>query len=105
MRGGFVDAVDYNVDVAVVVEIAKGGAPPRHFFENAGTGVQRDIRKPAVPQIAVQHFAFAITRFRIGLANLGIDVAVADEDVGPTVVVEADVSYAAATEASLLSQP
>src|SRR5690349_14299139 len=52
-----VDAIDDEVEVAVVVEVAEGAAARRRWDGDAGAGVERNVFKTAVAQIAIEKFA------------------------------------------------
>jgi len=85
-----------QLTVAVIVEIAEGAAARGGGSRNSGAGVERDVFEVAVAQIAIEKFALRVTGFRGELLDLGIDVAIADEDVGPTVVVKIEKAAAPA---------
>ena len=50
----------------------------------------------AVVQVVVEQFSLRISGFGLQLLDLGIDVAVADQDVGPSVVIEIEEAAAPA---------
>src|SRR5712692_919412 len=50
--------------------------------------MHRYIFEPPVTQVAIEKFALGVSGLGLQLFDLGIDVAVADQDVGPAVVVE-----------------
>src|SRR4029077_16374329 len=83
-----VDAIDDEVEVTVVVEITKGAAARRSCGRDAGAGIERNVLEVAVAKIAIEEFALWIAGFGGELFDFGIDVTVADENVGPTVVVK-----------------
>src|SRR5947207_639248 len=82
-----VDSVDDHVEVAVIVKVAESATARSDRRGDSGPGVVGDILEAPVAEIFVEQFALRITRFRLELLDFGIDVAVADEDVGPAVVV------------------
>jgi len=83
-----VDGIDNDVEVAVVVEVAESAATRGDRSGNAGTCVVGDIIEASIAQILVKQLALRIAGFGLELLDFGIDVAIADEDVGPAVVVE-----------------
>jgi len=91
-----VDTIDDEVEVAVIVEIAEGAAARGCRSRNSGAGVERNIIEAAVAKIAIEKFALWVTGFGGELFDFGIDVAIADEDVGPTVVVKIEKAAAPA---------
>src|SRR5260370_2144434 len=100
--GEIVDGVDDNVETAVIVEVAEGATSGGHGNGDAGTGVVRDVAKAAIAQIFVEQLALGVAGFGLELLDFGIDVAVADENVGLAVVVHVE---KAATPAEVLSVP
>jgi len=94
-----VDAIDDEVEIAVIVEITEGGAARGGGSRNSSAGVERDVFEVAVAQIAIEKLALWVTCFGGELFDFGIDVTVADEDVRPTVVVKIE---KAATPAKIL---
>ena len=99
-----VDAIDDEVEIAVVVEIAEGTAARGGGSRNSGAGVKRDVFEVAVAQIAIEKLALRIAGFGGELFDFGIDVAVADEDVGPTVVVKIEEAAAPAEILRMLAE-
>jgi len=85
--GEIVDSVDDDVEVAVIVEVAEGAAARGHGRGDAGAGVVGNVIEAAVAEIFVEQLALRIAGFGLELLDFGIDVAVADENVGPAVVV------------------
>src|SRR5260370_4438187 len=97
-----VDGVDDEVESAVVVEIAEGAAARGDGNGDAGAGVVRNVSEVAVAEIFVEQLALRVAGFGLELLDFGIHVAVADENVGPAVVVHVE---KAATPAKGLSVP
>ena len=79
--------VDDNVDVAVVVEVAEGAAAACGRIGDSRTNLERNIREVAVAEVAIEQLALTVSGFGFQLLDFGIDVAVADQNVGPAVVV------------------
>src|SRR5215467_8383095 len=102
--GNIVDAIDDHVEIAFVVEVADGQAAAGDSFQNAGTGVERYVAKGAVAQVAVKNLALAIAGFGSGITDLRIDVAVAEKNIGPAVIVEVEKSGAPAQEAGIAAE-
>src|SRR5258706_15897395 len=73
-------------------------------FENAGAGVDRDVAKGAVAQVAVEHFPLAVARFGAGVADFRVDVAVAQQNIGPAVVIEIEKRRAPAEKTRVAAQ-
>src|SRR5437867_10022437 len=99
-----VDTVDKNIDVAVIVEVAKGTPASGHFFQDSRPAIQRDVGELSVPQITIYYLALSITRLGIGLGHLRINVAIADENIGPAIVVEIDEARAPTAKACISAQ-
>src|SRR5256885_7519819 len=91
-----VDTIDDEVEIAVVVEITEGTAARGSRSRNSSAGVERDVFEVAVAQIAIEKFALRVAGFGGELFDFRIDMAVADEDVGPTVVVKIEKAAAPA---------
>src|SRR5580704_7392859 len=87
-----VDRVDHDIDVS------ESRATRRARFGNTGPGLKRYIGKVAVPQILVEQLALGIAGFSLQLLDLRIDVAVADQDVGPSVVIHVEEAAAPTQE-------
>src|SRR4029077_9759447 len=68
--------------------ISEGASSRGHRIGNAAPRVQRNIRKMAVAEIAIQKFALRISRLCLELLNLGIHVPIADQNVRPAIVIE-----------------
>src|ERR1700694_5967300 len=58
------------------------------------------IPGPAVPETSAN---LPLPRFRVSFANLRIDMTIADEDVGPSIVVEIQEAHAPAEEPRVLT--
>src|SRR5439155_1759819 len=82
-----VDGVDDDVEVAVIVEVAEGASARGDRRGNSGASVIGNIFEAPVAQIFVEQLALRITRFSLELLDFGINVTVANEDVGPAVIV------------------
>src|SRR6202162_2768339 len=59
----------------------------------------------SVPQIAVEQFTLGITRFGFQLFDLGINVAVADQNIGPAIVVEIEEPATPSQKLRVRAQP
>src|SRR5438309_1314801 len=82
-----VDGVDDDVEVAVIVEVAEGASARGDRRGNSVASVIGNIFEAPVAQIFVEQLALRITRSSLELLDLGINVTVANEDVGPAVIV------------------
>src|SRR2546425_10566760 len=91
-----VDGVDYDVEIAVIVEIAEGAAARGDGNGDAGAGLAGDVGEAAVAEIFVEQLLLRVAGFGLELLDLGIDVTVADENVGPAVVVHVEKAAAPA---------
>ena len=94
--GEAVDGVDDDVDVAVVVEVSEGAAAASGGRGDAGAALRGDLFEPSVAQVAVEVLVLGIWGFDVQLFDLGIDVAVAEQNVGPAVVVHVEEAAAPA---------
>src|SRR5208337_3940396 len=83
--GGIED--DY-VEIAIVVDVAKGGATTRLEGAVIEPGAIRNFVESPVSQVAKQLYRLAILDFVFKCIHQGGKVAVGNEDVGPAVVVE-----------------
>ena len=79
---------DQDVQVSVVVEVAKGAAAAGMMGRHGCTSFFSELRKLAVPQVAEEHRLAARGKLREGAFELRIDIAGDIEDVGPTVIIE-----------------
>src|SRR4051794_33884272 len=79
--------VDDDIDIAVIIEIPKSTATRGRWSGDACTSLQRNILESTVAQIFVQQLSLRIPRFGLQLPDLGIDMPVADQDVGPAIVI------------------
>src|SRR4051794_19095138 len=50
-----VDAIDNDVKISVIVEVADRTSAARHHLENAGAGIDRDVREFSRAVIPVKH--------------------------------------------------
>lgn len=83
-----IHAIDENVKITIVVEIADGHAAAGDLFQDTRTERGRDLRELTVTEITVGHFALPVAGFRAGLSHLRKNVAIAKENVRVRVVVE-----------------
>src|SRR5260370_30908015 len=88
--------MDAQGEIGSVVEVAEGGASRGNGIGDARSGMHRYIFEPPVTQVAIEKFALGVSGLGLQLFDLGIDVAVADQDVGPAVVVEIEKAAAPA---------
>jgi hypothetical protein len=91
-----VHAVSDEIDVPIIVVVAEGAAARGRGLGNAGAGFLRNIGETAVVHIVVEQLALRVARFGAQLLHLRIDMAVADEDVGPAIIVEIEKTNASA---------
>ena len=75
-----------DVQIAIVIKIAQRTAATRDSFEDSRSGVERYILEFAVAQIAIEYLALAIAGFAGLFGYFRIDVAIARENIGPTIV-------------------
>src|SRR5213593_2088905 len=94
--GIIVDGIDYDVEVAVIVEIAEGAAARSNGNGDAGAGLAGDVGEAAVAEIFVEQLLLRVAGFGLELLDFGIDMAVADENVRPAVVVHIEEAAAPA---------
>src|SRR5580658_3728326 len=87
-RGDVTRVVDDDVHLSGVEEISEGSAACTALEENAGAGTQGNILEGTIALITIENLALAIRRAILIVINLGIDMAICDEDIGPAVVVE-----------------
>src|SRR3954468_2522882 len=102
--GKAVDSVDHDIDVAVVVEISKRRATRSAWIRDTRASLKRYICEVAVPQVLIKQLALSIPRFRLELLYFWIDVTVANQNVGPAVIVEIKESNAPAEELRVRAQ-
>src|SRR6266849_10913793 len=88
--GKIVDGVDDDIEVAVVVEVAEGAPARGDRRGDARPGVVGNIIEAPVAQILVKQLALRVAGFGLELLDFRIDVAVANENVGPAVVVHVE---------------
>src|SRR5262249_24565886 len=96
-----VHRVDNHVDVAVVIKISESASTGCDRLRDARSALHRDIFEASVSQIAIQQLALRISGLGLELLDFWIDVAVADQDVRPAVVVHIEKS---ATPAKVLRE-
>src|SRR5437660_3531025 len=99
-----VDGVDDHVEVAVIVEVAESAAARSDGHGDSGAGIVGNIVEAAVAQILVEQLALRVTCFGLELLDFGIDVAVADKNVGPAVVVHVEETAAPAEILRVLAE-
>ena len=85
-----VDGVDDHIDVAVIVEISERAASRRHRCGDTRPGIEGNVIKAPIAQIFVEQLALRVACFRFELLDFGVHMAVANQDVGPAVVVEVE---------------
>src|SRR5258708_1559985 len=100
--GKIIYGVDDDVEIAVVVEVAEGTSARGDGNGDARAGVIRNVDKPAIERIFVEQLAVRVAVFGLELLDFGIDVAVANEDVGPAVIVHVEKT---AAQAEILCVP
>src|SRR5208337_3504510 len=79
---------DNDVEIAVVVDVAKGGAAARLEGAIVEPGAIRNFLESPVSQVAEQLYRLAILDFVFERIHQGGKVAVGNEDVRPAIVVE-----------------
>ena len=99
-----VDGVDHHIHVAVIVKITEGAAARSGRGHDGGTRLLRDVIETAVAQILVQQFLLRVAGFGLELFDFGIHVAVANQNVGPAVIVGVEKSAAPAEELRVTSK-
>src|SRR4051812_1210432 len=87
-----VDIVDDDVEVAVVVEISKGGAARGLDDRQGRTEFRGDIAEPSIPQVAINDLRLLVCRLRFQRIDFRVDVAVDQEEIEPAVVIEVEES-------------
>src|SRR5579872_1029912 len=85
-----IDGVDDHVDIAVVIEVAEGAASRGAGRGNSGASIQRDIFEMPVALIAIQQLSLGVAGFGAQLFDLGINMAIANQDVRPAVIIEVE---------------
>ena len=95
---------DEDVDVAIVVEIAKGHAAAGVDFGNAGAGLFEQFFEFAAAQIPEHHVGRLVGGIGEFLFHLGIDHAGGAEKVRQTIVVEVHDAGAPGYETGFHSQ-
>src|SRR5439155_21083547 len=94
---------DQNIQIAIVVEVAKSAPAGCGWRLDSRTALQRNILKLSVA-IAIEQLALGVAGFGGQLLDLGIDVAVADQNVGPAVIIHVKKSAAPTQIARIQSQ-
>ncbi len=93
-HGVVAEVVDDGFDASVVEEVGGGKAAAGTRVGQGGAGGFADVLELDWPcatdaaEVVVEEAGFAIEGAQLGGVNLGIDVAVDDEEVGPAVVVD-----------------
>src|ERR1700704_817917 len=82
-RGRFVHVDDGDVDVSVVVEISEGGASAAVGLNEGGPACGADVDEAPLAEILVQDLSLLEGDVEPASVDLGEDVAVGHEDVGP----------------------
>src|SRR5262249_54404596 len=83
-----VDAIHDEIKVTIVVKITESAAAGCGRGGNSRSRQKRNVFEVIVAQIAVEQFALRITCFGGELFDLRIDVAVAEKNVWPAVVIK-----------------
>src|SRR5207253_8848752 len=91
------------IQIAIVVEVAKSAPAGGGWSLDSRAALQRNIFKFSVA-IAIEQLALRVAGFGGQLLDLGIDVAVADQNVGPAVVIHVKKSAAPTQIARIQSQ-
>ena len=94
--GIVVDRVDDHVDVAIVVEVAEGTASGCNWIGDPGPHLQRNVCKMAVAQVSIEQLTLWVSSLGLQLLNFGIHMPIADQDVGPAIVIEIEEAAAPA---------
>ena len=76
-----IQIVDDHVDIAIIIYIAEGGSPARVFFRKRSAQLCGHFGKGPVAIVLVNEIALAVAW------QLGVDVAVDDKQINPTIVV------------------
>ena len=97
--GRVVQVVDDDVDVAVVVEVGKGGAAAGLRRRHRRAELLGDVGEAPVAEVAIDDFALLVAGFGLELPHLGIDVAVDEEQIEPAIAVEIEEADAPAKPA------
>src|SRR5712675_2737222 len=82
-----------DVDVSVVVKIAEGGASAAVGLSDGGPACGADVDETPLAEILVQNLSLLEGDVEPAGVDLGEDVAVGHEDVGPAVVIEIEETY------------
>src|SRR6185437_12426181 len=90
--------------IAIVVEIAEGAAARRRRLGDARPRDQGNIFKLPIAQVAVHQLALGVAFLGGEPFHYRIYVAVADEDVGPAVVIHVEPAAAPAQKARVQAQ-
>src|SRR5207237_1963916 len=70
-----IDGADQNIQIAIVVEVAKSAPAGCGWSLDSRAALQRNIFKFSVAQVAIQQLALRVAGFGGQLLDLGIDVA------------------------------
>src|SRR5262249_50707882 len=79
--GRAVKVVDYQVDVAVIIQIREGDSSTRSLLRQRRSELPGDFRKSPVAVVTAQQLALAI------ILQLWVNVPIGDEQIAPAVVV------------------
>ena len=86
--GGCVNVGDDDVDVTVVVDVAKRGAAADFEQLEQRSRLRRDILESSIAQIAEEELRFAVGKPLLAALLDRFDRAVGNEQVQPAIVVE-----------------
>src|SRR5580692_9753924 len=82
--------VDGHIEIAIVVEISERTAARGNGRRNSRPAFVGNVLESAVPKILIEKLSLRVARFRFELLDFGIDMAIADQNVGPSVVVHVE---------------
>src|SRR5262245_58736979 len=86
--GRSVDVRDHDVNVAVVIDVAKGHTAADIEPLERRAPFRRHVFEPSVPKIAEEELAFAVGKLLLAALLDGFDCPVRNEEVEPAVVVD-----------------
>src|SRR5215472_6977779 len=90
--GQAIYGVHHHVDIAVVIEVAKCAPTTGIRSRDARSSQVGDFLKSAISQITVKQLALRVSRLGFELLDFGVHVPIADQNIGPAVVVEIEES-------------
>src|SRR6185436_9040485 len=88
--GAIVDVGDGDVYLAVVVEVAERGAAPRLRRRQGWTEFLSDVGEVSLAVVVVDDLPLLVAGLGLELPHFGVDVAVDQEEIEPSVVIEID---------------